>query len=195
MDKQSFLLKLRAECHTVRRLAPVRLIQFYAMPALVCLANQFVKTHSPALVLGAPHEPPRDEELYETVNTGMFRHQSPVEPADFIVLAVSVVIALLRVPHFITHQNHGDTQGDQGGGHEIFYLPASQLLHLKIIGRALDSAVPASVIVSAVAVVLAVCIVVLPVVGNQVVECKPVETRYEVCALFGFHSTLSSYPR
>src|SRR5262249_14976968 len=74
---------------------------------------------------------------------------------------------------------------DHGDGQEVLYLPGSQLLHCGIVRGALGTAVPASIVVRAIAVSVAVCLVVLLVVGNEVVECEAVVARYEVDALFG----------
>jgi hypothetical protein len=48
-----------------------------------------------------------DQQSDEPEHVGVLQNQAPVEPARFIVLAVSVVIALLAAPHLITHDKHG----------------------------------------------------------------------------------------
>ena len=55
----------------------------------------------------------------------------------------------------------------------------------RIVGRPLNAAIPASIIIGAVTVVFAVCFVVLLVVGDEIVEREPVVTRHEVDALLG----------
>mgnify|MGYP003694180711 CR=1 FL=1 len=70
-------------------------------------------------------------------------------------------------------------------GEEVLHLPRSQLLDRRIVGRAFHAAVPASVVVGAVAVVLAVRLVVLAVVGDEIVQGEAVVTRHEVDALLG----------
>ena len=70
-------------------------------------------------------------------------------------------------------------------GQEILHLPVAQLLHRRIIGRTFDAAVPASVVVGSVAVVFAVGLVVLLVIGDKIVEREAVVAGYEVDALLG----------
>src|SRR6266446_4251266 len=69
---------------------------------------------------------------------------------------------------------------------EPAHLAASQLLDGSVVGRSLDPAVPGQVRVQPVAVALAIRLVVLVVVGNQIVQCEAVVTGYEIDALFGF---------
>ena len=66
----------------------------------------------------------------------------PVEPAQLIVLAVGVVVALLAVCDFITHEDHGHALADQENGHGVLHQPAAQLVDLQIICRPFNAAVP-----------------------------------------------------
>ena len=77
----------------------------------------------------------------------------------------------------------GVPDGQQQHGQEVLDLPVAQRLDVRIVGRALDAAVPAQVVVGAVAVVLAVRLVVLPVVRDQVVQREAVVAGDEVDAL------------
>ena len=63
---------------------------------------------------------------------------------------------------------------------EVLDLATAQPLDLRVVGRSLDAAVPAQVLVVAVAVRLAVGLVVLRVVRDQVVEREAVVTGHEV---------------
>ena len=63
---------------------------------------------------------------------------------------------------------------------QVAHHPAAQREHLGVVGAALDAAVPAVVVVGAVAVVLAVGLVVLAVVGHQVVQREAVVRGDEV---------------
>ncbi len=40
------------------------------------------------------------------MKVGMFLAKAPIEPAQLIILAIRVVIATLRPPGFISHQQH-----------------------------------------------------------------------------------------
>ena len=93
--------------------------------------------------------------------------QRPVDPTGFVVLAIGVVVAALCVTDFVAHQDHRHAQREQGNREEVFYLAIAELLHSRIVARAFDSAIPAPVVVRAVAVFLAVRIVVLVVIRAQ----------------------------
>src|SRR5439155_25411962 len=106
-----------------------------------------------------------------------------VEPTRFVVLAVGVVIAALRAPHFVAHGYHGHTQGERRHGQEVLHLAIPQLLDGGVLGRAFRAAIPALVIIGAVAIVFAVCLIVFVVVGDEVVERETIVTRHEVDTL------------
>ena len=42
----------------------------------------------------------------ETMDVSMLFDQAPVEPANFVVLAIRIVVAVLRAAEFIARQNH-----------------------------------------------------------------------------------------
>ena len=90
----------------------------------------------------------------------VLREQRPVEPIDFVVLTIGVVVAVLRSPNFIAHQEHRDAKREQRDRHEILNLAVSESLDSRIVGGALDATVPASIVVRAVAVILPVGFVV-----------------------------------
>ena len=52
-----------------------------------------------------------DQSFKKVQHTGVLFSEVPVEPADFIVLAIGVVIAELGAAHFIAHQQHGRSLG------------------------------------------------------------------------------------
>src|SRR5262249_21746415 len=98
---------------------------------------------------------------------------------------VGVVVAALRVANLVAHQDHGHAERHQRDGQEVLDLAVTQFLDGRIVGRSLDATVPAGVVVGAVAVVLAVGLVVLAVVGDEVVEREAVVAGDEVDALLG----------
>ena len=77
----------------------------------------------------------------------------------------------------------GAPESEQRHRQEILHLAVAQRLDAGIVGRALDAAVPAQVVVAPVPVLLAVGLVVLAVIGNQVVEGEAVVAGDEVDAL------------
>src|SRR6185369_15567581 len=100
----------------------------------------------------------------------MFLDQAPVEPRGFIVEAIGVIVAILGPPDLIPHQKHWHSQRKHGDREEVFYLSIAQLLDGDIAGFAFHATIPAAVIVSAVGTVLSVCLIVLLVVGNEVIQ-------------------------
>src|SRR5208283_3081427 len=79
----------------------------------------------------------------------MSGQQIPVEPTRITVLAVSVIVAALTTSHLVAHYKHGHTNRKEGGGEKVLYLPVAQPLYFGIVRRALDAAVPASVLLAA----------------------------------------------
>ena len=104
----------------------------------------------------------------------------PVHPRQVVVLAVAVVVAPLGAPQLVARHQHGHPLGQEQGGQEVALLAAAEGEHVGIVGVALDAAVPRPVVVGAVAVVLAVGLVVLAVVGDQVAQGEPVVGGDEV---------------
>ena len=119
------------------------------------------------------------------MHVGMLLHQGPVEPVGLVVLAIGVVVAALRAADLVAHQDHRHAQRQQRDGQEVLHLAVAQLLDRRVVGRPFDAAVPTAVVVGAVAVVLAVGLVVLLVVGNEIVEREAVVAGHEVDALLG----------
>ncbi len=110
------------------------------------------------------------------------RGQIPVRPADLVVLAVGVVVALLRASDFVAAANHRDPDREHQRRHQVAALPIAQVEDAAILGRAFDAAIPAQVVVLAVLVVLAVGVVVLDVVADEVGHREAVVRGHEVDA-------------
>src|SRR5689334_16407395 len=106
----------------------------------------------------------------------------PALPRELVVLAIGVVIALLRTPHFVAVEDHGHALRKRERGHEVAHLPRPQLADTLILRRPFHPTVPAAVVVVAVAVLFAVRLVVLLVVRNKVPQGEAVMCRYEVDA-------------
>src|SRR5262249_38785667 len=66
----------------------------------------------------------RDRFLKEITEVTVTYYGSPVEPVNFIVLAVGVVVAALRTRELITPKNHGCSRSEQ----EITSIVLHQLL-------------------------------------------------------------------
>src|SRR4030067_1857240 len=94
----------------------------------------------------------------------------PVEPAQLIILAVGIVIAVLRAANFISHQDHRRTLGDQQDGEKILKLLHPQTLNRWIIGGSFITTIPAEIMIAPILIVLTVQFVVLGIKGHQVVQ-------------------------
>src|SRR5207237_4798491 len=81
------------------------------------------------------------------------------------------------------HVHHGVTSRERPYGQNSLHFRVSELLHCEIIGGTLNASVPASVVVGAVTIVLAVCVVVLVVIRDEVIQCEAVMTRHIVNTL------------
>src|SRR3954452_5730217 len=167
-------------------LAPVRLPDLHAVPCLAGSTDQLTQTPALALMLPVAQAPPRIEQGHEPMHIRMLLDQRPVEPADFVVLAVSVVVAGLSAAHLVAHQDHGHAEREQRYGQEVLYLPVPQALDAQVAGRPLHAAVPAAVVVRPVAAVLAIRLIVLLAIGHKVAESESVMAGDEVEALLGF---------
>ncbi len=104
----------------------------------------------------------------------------PVDPGELIVLAVGVVVAVLGAAELVAVQHHRHALGQEQGGEEVPPLPRAQRQDVVIVGRTFGTAVPRPVVALPVVVVLAVGLVVLLVVADQVREGEPVVGRHEV---------------
>ena len=92
----------------------------------------------------------------------------------------ALLLPLLRAAHLVPAQQHGDALGEQHGGQEVPLLPVTQDIHGRVVRGPLGPAVPRPVVVGAVPAVLAVGLVVLVVVGDQVREREAVVRGDEV---------------
>src|SRR5207302_8488543 len=104
----------------------------------------------------------------------------PVEPGQRVVLAVGVVVALLRVTELVAAEDHRDALGEQEGGEEVALLALAEREDVGVLGGAFGAAVPTVVVVGAVLSVLAVGLVVLLVVADEVLEAEAVVGGDEV---------------
>ena len=110
----------------------------------------------------------------------VFLNQIPIKPANLIILAVGIVVALLRPPQLITAKKHRYALGEHEG---CEHRAAPQLPDGDdrwIIGWALDPGVPRPIVALTVAVPLPIRQVVFVVVRHEVVQGEAVVGRDEV---------------
>src|ERR1700722_9607015 len=121
--------------------------------------------------------------LAESKHLTVFLREAPIKPADFVVLAIRVIVATLGTSHLVASADHRNSQRHHHDGDEVFDLSPAQILDLLIIRRTFDAAVPAQVVIRTIPISFAVRFVVLTVVGNEVVEGKAVMAGNEVDAV------------
>lgn len=76
----------------------------------------------------------------------------PEEPIDLIVESVGVIVSLACVPIFISHEEHRNSLRTEKGEEKIAHLSLAQRDDVGIVGGAFMAAIPAVVLVVAVAV-------------------------------------------
>ena len=166
-----------------RRVARVGLPDVDAAPLDRGVAEDVDEADPRALVEQRHEAPPEADELArEAVHVGVPLDVRPVEPRDRVVVAVRVVVAALGAPDLVAHEQHRRARGEQREHEQVLDLARAERLDRGIVRRTLDAAVPAQVLVVAVAAVLAVRLVVLRVVRDEVLEREPVVAGDEVDA-------------
>src|SRR3954451_2546796 len=101
----------------------------------------------------------------------------PGDPADLVVLAIGIVVAELRVADLVAGENQRQALREQQTSELVFSQAPPQRDDFRIVGRTFNAAIVAQVVVGAVAIVLAIGLVVLFVVAEQVGERKTVMHR------------------
>src|SRR5690606_15021517 len=80
----------------------------------------------------------------------------PIEPGELVVLAVGVVVAALGAAELVPAEQHRYAAGEHQRRQEVPLLALAQETDPRIVGRPFVAAVPGTVVVGSVAVVLAV---------------------------------------
>jgi len=119
--------------------------------------------------------------------------QRPVKPTRLIVKTVGVVVTVLSAPNLVPHQDHWQAQRKHRHREEILHLAISQRLHGRIVARTLNAEVITSVVIGAVVVRFAVCLIVLVGVGDEVIEREAVVAGDEIYACLGLAFLVSVY--
>src|SRR6478609_11100750 len=106
----------------------------------------------------------------------------PVKPTDFVVLTISIVVAVLCPTPFISAAEHRDALRKKQCREKIAALPVAQIVNLRVTGRTFHTAIPRLIIVVAVAVFVVVQLVVLFIVADQIGQCESIMDCDEVDA-------------
>src|ERR1017187_3720793 len=92
----------------------------------------------------------------------------PADPADLVVLAVGIVVAVLAVADLVAGENQRQALRQQQTGKLVLPKLTAKCCYRRIVGRAFIAAIVAVVLAGAVAVVFAIGLVVLFVVTEQI---------------------------
>src|ERR1700704_2577134 len=109
----------------------------------------------------------------------------PIAPSDGIVLAVGIVVAVLAVADFVSRQEQRHTLRQHEARQQIAAHLTSHLHDIGIVGRAFDAAIRAVIFIGAVTVVLAVRLIVLALIADQIGKSEPIVDRDVVDARAG----------
>src|SRR4051794_11048047 len=112
----------------------------------------------------------------------LFIGELPVKPGHRRILTIAIVISVLRLAEFVTSQQHRHTLRKEEGSEEVSLLLSAQHVNLAMFGWTFAAAVPALVVIRAVAVFFPVSLVVLLVVADEIAEGKTIVCRDEVHA-------------
>src|SRR6476646_4115615 len=93
----------------MRMARPVRLIQMNSMPSDFGGLQKLIQAHGELGFCHISQQTSLNQDLYKAKEICIFLQEAPVEPADLIVLAISIVISVLGSAQFITHTDHGRT--------------------------------------------------------------------------------------
>src|SRR5437588_190783 len=106
----------------------------------------------------------------------------PVDPANLVILAISVVISLLCPSKLIATAEHWGALRDKERDQQIAALLPAQRVDFRIIGRSFGAAVPGLIVVVAIIVIFAVGFVMLFAVANEIGQSEAVMRRDEIHA-------------
>src|SRR5262245_52012569 len=104
----------------------------------------------------------------------------PIEPADLVILAISIVVAVLRSSPLISATQHRNPLGKKKCGQKIPALPLAQRVDLRIFRWTFGPAIPRQIVIVAIFVAVTVRLIVLFVVADQVVQRETIVRRDEI---------------
>ena len=171
-------------CH---RIVPVQRLQISTIPndvQLLCQRHDLTAQKLPALQ-GRMAFAQGDDLTGESQHVPILFGQTPIEPADLVILAPGVVVATLTAQHLVTCLQHRHPLAQHQNCHEVLRLSLTQCKDLRFRGLPFHPAVPAQVVGVTVAIILTVVFIVLLVVTHQIPEGKTVMTGNEVDAVEG----------
>lgn len=122
----------------------------------------------------------RDHSSSEALNLFVLLQQAPVKPAYLVILAVRIIVSALTSAKFIAAQQHWNPARDEEGQDERLDEPVPHSLHSRIVAWPFHSAIVTVIGIASVTVVLAIFVVMLLLVADQIIKCEPIMRSYEV---------------
>jgi len=130
--------------------------------------------------------PKMDQRFCKSQHVGVFFNEVPVEPGDFVVLTIGVVITILCAANFITRNQHRHTLTEDQCGQHVANLSRTKFIDDRSTCDSLDAVVFAQVVVLSISIPFAIFLVVLLSVGDHVVESEPVVRRDKIDTTVGW---------
>ena len=121
-----------------------------------------------------------DQKFAELIDVRKLLPVFPVDPGQRIILTVSVVIAVLRVPELVAGKQHRCPAAQEKQRKGVLDPSVTQSFDFRVIRRAFHSAVPAAVVAVAVAACFTIGIIVLLIVGDQIIQREAVVAGHEI---------------
>src|SRR5262249_36862617 len=106
----------------------------------------------------------------------------PIDPRNFVVLAIGVVVTALSSSQFVTGEDHGGALRQHQAYQYVALLTGAQRIDCGVLGRPLNSAIPRSIVTLAIAILFAVRLVVFLAERHQIMEGESVMRCYEIDA-------------
>ena len=114
------------------------------------------------------------------VNFSIFFQQRPVQPGNFIVLAVGVVVAKLRIAKFVSRQKHRRSAAAQQHRTGIFDHSFPKRFYSGVVGFSLVPTVPAPVIVTSIKISPSISLIMLLVIRIKIIQGKSIMAGQEI---------------
>ena len=114
--------------------------------------------------------------FHKSKHAGIFSKSPPVDPANGIILTICIVISALGIADLIAPVDHRHSLGKQQHGKSSPHLPLPHLADPLLPARSLNAAVPGIIVAAAIVIALTVCLVMLIIIGNKVIQGKSILT-------------------
>ena len=99
--------------------------------------------------------------------------ERPIQPGQFVVLTIGIVIALLRHAKLVAAEHHRHAMAEQDRSEQIATCLEAPVEHSRFVTWSLDTKIESKIVVGAIAIVLAVGFIVFLVVGNKIGRSNP----------------------